>query len=841
MVVRFAPQVTFLGLIGESSNSHENAADTHYVRDPHSRDVDLSKRGFYNESRNMRLSFTLLTSIAVFLVAFHASQAADIKDDEVAYQNYAFQQWFGDTLVWRYDRLPPSGMVEKHRLPYSGSVYLDNRGGTAAALTKYDRAFHGGRPRAVGFELGDIAMRGAPDWAGHCNGWTAAAIRHAEPQKSVKRNGVTFTPAEIKALLAELYAYSDSEFLGGIDPAINPATLHVIITNWVGRGQHPIGMETTIGEEAWNYPVYGYKSNSQRLDARHVEVKINVAFVDFLEEEQDDAPKRYGHRYFHYMLELNGDGEIIGGHYAEDSERIDMLWVPLRPTLGGSQGNEEGNPYLDPEIVLDMWRESVPPAHRKNWYVVDPAPEDAVLDADWFSISPTPNDVRLDSAPVELQSRAMDLEAMAARTTDAADEAPSVPASRSLSPPIAIAPHALAQEDPQAHAGQDIPVPLAAGDDEPAAAANATEVFHERYPNGAIKVEREVVLDEQFNYVNHGSFRTWDEEGALIAKGRYEHGRRVGQWRRLHWPEEAEHFTRAPFMRFDAPFLSEATFENGRLHGVWSIKDAQGRCVCEVGFQHGKRHGLAVDFFPKGTPRREVEFLDGVVHGASRTYEEDGRVSEEVLFLDGRARSVEVERYVSTQKKSEVHFLSPRLVVEKPDHWWTGQRAVFQHQEEEPIQHGPSLSWYENGQERFRGSFHLGQADGEFTWWRENGQVCQKGSYLDGEQQGTWNWWHANGAKGARGAYRQGTPVGVWLWWDTEGDLAHYEEYSTPDEITEEATAPRSRTTPAETPAPVIRTPVTSTRGIRSRVSPRNNARYTPRVSNTNSQANWMR
>ena len=50
-----------------------------------------------------------------------------------------------------------------------------------------------------------------PNWHGHCNGWTAATIRHAEPQNSVRINGVTFTPADIKAMLAEIYIYNDLE------------------------------------------------------------------------------------------------------------------------------------------------------------------------------------------------------------------------------------------------------------------------------------------------------------------------------------------------------------------------------------------------------------------------------------------------------------------------------------------------------------------------------------------------------------------------------------------------------------------------------------------------------
>ena len=106
-------------------------------------------------------------------------------------------------------------------------------------LRKYDRAFHAGRPLATSFEHPDIRIHQppkpmfgllkasrTPDWAGH-KGWTAAVIRHAEPQRSVFRNSVAFTPADIRALLAELYVDCDVEEAGGdVDAVGRDARLH---------------------------------------------------------------------------------------------------------------------------------------------------------------------------------------------------------------------------------------------------------------------------------------------------------------------------------------------------------------------------------------------------------------------------------------------------------------------------------------------------------------------------------------------------------------------------------------------------------------------------------------
>jgi hypothetical protein len=52
--------------------------------------------------------------------------------------------------------------------------------------------------------------------------------------------------------------------------------------------------------------------------------------------------------------------------------------VPLRPTQGGREGNESGNPYLNANKVLSLWRASVSRELREKWFVIDPAPQDRV-------------------------------------------------------------------------------------------------------------------------------------------------------------------------------------------------------------------------------------------------------------------------------------------------------------------------------------------------------------------------------------------------------------------------------------------------------------------------------
>jgi len=361
-------------------------------------------------------------SLVALLALCLPAAAWPISGYEMARQKKSFEKHWGQPLETRFDKLPKDGMLPKWKHPYAGYIYPDTANGTVGVLRKYDQAFYGGRGMAATFEqrdvdgqyeritgpLGLFGRHRIPDWAGHCNGWTAAAIRHAEPQKNVTRNGVTFTPSDIKGLLAELYTYCDSDLLAGESSTVNPASLHLVLANWIGRKEHAVGMDTTEGKEIWNFPVYAYRTSFAKRGPRRVEVRMNIGYVYLIEWEPEKAPQNYRFMHFHYMLSLNDKGEIVGGEYFGDSDRIDLLWVPHKPTPGGTRGNERGNPYLKLDTVMQLWRASVPAELRGKWVHADPLPEDRVDPKDLDKPNP-PAPIEADTpesdAPITREAR----------------------------------------------------------------------------------------------------------------------------------------------------------------------------------------------------------------------------------------------------------------------------------------------------------------------------------------------------------------------------------------------------------------------------------------------------
>lgn len=326
-----------------------------------------------------------------------------------------------------------SGSVTPQRVPARGYWYPNVSGGTAAggALARYDRAFHGGEDRAARWERENHQVSpAAPEasWSGHCNGMSAAAVRHIEPKQSVTEGGQTFTPEQIKALLAEIYMGAGSMFLGGnrcdtqgqpptLDDRgndvtragpcedVNAGTFHAALLNWVGAKRHSIILDQAAGDEVWNFPIRSYRSTVVARTKDHslastwiasalptyapnpgaaefVRVRTEIVYTQALQSEGLEVPCDSScNQTLEYVVELDGEGHIQGGEWlgASRLEHPDFLWISYDP-LEGRGTRAYANPHVDPKVVLSLWAKSVgfdpaaiPPEHKN---ISEPALED---------------------------------------------------------------------------------------------------------------------------------------------------------------------------------------------------------------------------------------------------------------------------------------------------------------------------------------------------------------------------------------------------------------------------------------------------------------------------------
>lgn len=121
------------------------------------------------------------------------------------------------------------------------------------------------------------AGRCIPTWWGICHGWAPFAFAEPAPVNPVTKNGVTFWPGDLEAVMSLVYSQNlPIKFLSTrcdkIDPQVdtngrlldgecrdmNPGTLHVLLSNLVGL-RHTTFVENRIFDiQVWNQPIRGF-------------------------------------------------------------------------------------------------------------------------------------------------------------------------------------------------------------------------------------------------------------------------------------------------------------------------------------------------------------------------------------------------------------------------------------------------------------------------------------------------------------------------------------------------------------------------------------------------------
>jgi hypothetical protein len=240
---------------------------------------------------------------------------------------------------------------------------------------------------------------GIQGWWGTCHAWSPAALMSPEPQHAVTLNGVKFEVGDIKALTQNIFDRTSAVMLGGRCNSeeithdvsgsandecsdVNPGSLHVIVTNFLGLRQAPLVEDRTANYEVWNQPMLGYEITKQTEVSRTAantcvgqtmnktkwsynsaakklyEVRMTVTYLS--ESGAEALPVGWMNNTsqddYHYILELNDAGKVIGGRYCTDSSNshVDFLWSPTGT-------NSPSNPSVDQAKVKQLIKMSVEP------------------------------------------------------------------------------------------------------------------------------------------------------------------------------------------------------------------------------------------------------------------------------------------------------------------------------------------------------------------------------------------------------------------------------------------------------------------------------------------------
>lgn len=123
-----------------------------------------------------------------------------------------------------------------------------------------------------------------PTWFGICPAWAAAAVTLPEPEREVAFNGEQFKINDIKALVSLAHERVGSKFVSlrcNTDPDdieldddgrptsnscrfTNPATYHILLSNYLGLRGQAFVEDRTFSAEVWNQPLRGFKIDEER-------------------------------------------------------------------------------------------------------------------------------------------------------------------------------------------------------------------------------------------------------------------------------------------------------------------------------------------------------------------------------------------------------------------------------------------------------------------------------------------------------------------------------------------------------------------------------------------------
>lgn len=244
--------------------------------------------------------------------------------------------------------------------------------------------------------------------------WAAAAMVEHEPVKPVTVGQVTFWPSDIKALLLTIYDNASAFILTGSCQAqvvertpdgilamkgcagMSASDFHIMLTNFIGRFEASLGDERSENGQLISRPIDSYFIDLQRdltaadalsllgleaspddtyspnPDARgwaeihltlHARERSTVGQVG-----EDGAPgQEVVSTPYHYILELDGQGRVIGGQWLADEGMTtppDYLWIAQGPRFERALGKlspetpAAGNPYVKYSEVRGLLQDS---------------------------------------------------------------------------------------------------------------------------------------------------------------------------------------------------------------------------------------------------------------------------------------------------------------------------------------------------------------------------------------------------------------------------------------------------------------------------------------------------
>jgi hypothetical protein len=265
---------------------------------------------------------------------------------------------------------PPRTSAELETKPWSGWWWPASEGfgptyfGPNSPLDKYDRYVKlatGDDPGTRSWERETIYYP-SNAWAGHCNGFAAAALLEPEPTEPREVLGITFTIGDLKGLLTDYHFGDGAAWTYGQDGELSPADFHRMLLNWLERENKGFVVTFDLGDgQLWSYPAYRFESewglDPETPGSWRVKTTLWMADMDvplnFVGTKPYPGANGQTFEYVLYGDPRNPDGGVwTGGSGRGPFAHPGRIWYP-EPKLR-NMDRDLVSPGLDHQTVQDI-------------------------------------------------------------------------------------------------------------------------------------------------------------------------------------------------------------------------------------------------------------------------------------------------------------------------------------------------------------------------------------------------------------------------------------------------------------------------------------------------------
>lgn len=309
-------------------------------------------------------------------------------------------------------------------------------------------------------------------------------------------------------------------------------------------------------------------------------------------------------------------------------------------------------------------------------------------------------------------------------------------------------------------------------------------------------------LESHGDYEIVGQYRNGRPDGRFVA---FHAGRAVREW---HVRDGRLEGIARRWYR-NGTLAERGEYRDDQAQGTWNRWAVSGNLLERQDWDQGLRHGLQQRFVPGGTVVEEVPWVRGLREGVARTFQDDGS-----LECEGRYQADLRQGDWTCWHPNGTKFLQgpyERGSRQGIFRQWTPDGApVF----EGPYQHGtPEGTWRffqeshaedpeDQGRLTFQGTYRAGLREGwwEYRWERDgvlagrllfqgdrrhgpsetfyhNGQTELVGNYLDGRQHGPWRLYYRSGAIHIEAVFFQDALDGPYVEYAPDGTVIRRGRY----------------------------------------------------------------